>query len=132
MDGFDVRGMFDRQSIDYLSMEQLHRPHSSRLLNKEARPNYSKVLITAGLQSSRYQSRTPIWSGPYSSQFLLTLHHPGFIRLRCNSLLVGINVSWELLHRAMVADPETRADRLQHRHIVRHHEHASLELIEGR
>ena len=62
------------------------------------------------------------------SQLLLLLHNSASIRLRHNPLLISLDITREFLHRATITDPETRAHRLQHRHIVTNHQYSSLKI----
>ena len=74
--------------------------------------------------------------GPPPLNTLLTLtlmrrHNPLLIRLRHNPLLVSPHIPRELLHRPIIAHPQTITYRLQHSNIVTHHQDTALELVQG-
>lgn len=62
---------------------------------------------------------------------LLSASHPRRISLRCDLLLVGVDVPVKFLDLAGITNPKAGADVLQHRHVVRHHQHAPLEFLQG-
>jgi len=64
--------------------------------------------------------------------FLMLCDNASFIGLRCDSLLVVIHGSSEMLHCAVIADPKTGANILQHCNVVTDHKHASLEVLQRR
>lgn len=54
------------------------------------------------------------------------------ISLRRDPLLVILDSTTEVLHSAVVADPQTGANRLQHSDVVTDHQNTTLELLESK
>jgi len=73
-------------------------------------------------------SSLPASSFTIYTPLLLPLHHPSLPRLRRNPPLIRIHVPLKLLHRPPLTHPQAIAHRLQHRHIMTHHQHAPLEI----
>ena len=70
-------------------------------------------------------------SFPIEQSLSLPLHHPTptrRVRLRLDPLLVSLHIPRKWLHMPIIAHPQARADILQHRHIVTHHQHPAREL----
>lgn len=62
---------------------------------------------------------------------LMGLHNARGVSLRSDALLVLLDVAGELPDGAVLADPQTGTDGLQHGDVVGNHEDAALELVEG-
>ena len=50
------------------------------------------------------------------------------IGLSCDSLLVGLDIPWELFYSSTIANPKTGTDSLQHCDVVTDHQNSTLEL----
>lgn len=59
------------------------------------------------------------------------LHNARGVSLRSDALLVLLDVAGELPDGAVLADPQTGTDGLEHGDVVGNHEDAALELVEG-
>ncbi|KAI6748571.1 hypothetical protein HG530_015344 [Fusarium avenaceum] len=62
--------------------------------------------------------------------YLMLLNNTRGISLRGNPLLVRLDIAGKLLNSASITNPQRLTHRLQHCNVVRHHQHATLELIE--
>lgn len=58
----------------------------------------------------------------------MMFHHSSLTCLRADEFLVLINGTIKLMYSPLVAEPEARANILQHCHVVRYHEDTSLEV----